>query len=141
MPQMNFNPDQLTTIEEAREFASMVSSRTDLFPTAVAPEDQSDDWHNDQSGIYLAPWANPTGDNPEPAIGDSRPFLLRFNPVQPSQFQPAGFNIGLSRTVAKGHSAHDDNGVWLGEYNWDYALKSLSAEVKAQVAAASPSDS
>ncbi len=127
MPETSFNPDQLTTIEEARAIAAMCK-----FGGGVAPEVPNDDYHNTVSGIYLDPWANPTGQTPEPRIGDARPFLLRFNPTVEG-FQPAGFNIGLTRTVAIGHAAPADEGQPPNPPNWNYALKSLRQEVNAQI--------
>jgi hypothetical protein len=116
----DFNPAQLATIDEARSIAAMIE-----FRGGIAPEVPTDDYHNDVSGIYLAPWADPTGSTPEPRIGDARPFLLRFNPT--GLFQPSGFNVGLQRDLAIRHAAEGD------PPNWAYALHSLATEVEGQI--------
>ena len=121
-----FNPDQLTTIEEARTIASKIT-----FCNGIAAEDSSDDYHNTTSGIYLDPWQNPTGQTPEPQIGDARPFLFRFNPT--GDFQPAGFNVGLIRQLAINHAPPVDDGQPPNPPNWDYALSSFWSEVDAQI--------
>lgn len=132
MKETNFNPNQLVTIEEAREIAALVQAHN--IGGGIAPEVPNDDYHNDVSGIYLAPWANPTGDTPEPQIGDARSFAFRFNPSLEG-FQPAGFNVGLIRQTAKGHAAPAEDGQPPNPPNWDYALGSLEAEVNAQLKA------
>lgn len=130
-----FNPAQLCTIEEARDIAAMIH-----FDGGVAPEvpsadaNKDDDYHNTVSGIYLDPWANPTGDTPEPRIGDARPFKFKFNPTADG-FQPGGFNVGLIRQTAIGHAPPADDGQPANPPNWDFALESLKSEVDAQIAA------
>lgn len=135
----NFNPDQLCTIEQAREFVSRVNDYNmgEGIGGDVAPENSENDYHNDVSGIYLAPWANPTGNQPEPQIGDARAFLLRFNPTSKTGFQPAGFNIGLSRATARNHAIE---GSPEADWAYMYALDSLEGEVNAQIKAAEPDD-
>ncbi len=122
----SFNPSQLVTIEEAREIAAMIS-----FYGGIASEVDADDYHNTESGIYLAPWENPTGDTPEPQIGDARPFLFRFNPTE--GFSPSGYNIGLTRQSAIGHAPPAEEGQPPNPPNWAYALESLRKEVAADI--------
>ncbi len=122
-----FNPAELCTIEEAREIAQMIK-----FDGGIAPEVPNDDYHNNVSGIYLEPWANPTGQTPEPSIGDARPFLFRFNPTVEG-YMASGFNIGLTRQVAIGHAPPAEEGQPPNPPNWDYALASLEKEVDAQI--------
>ncbi len=127
---MKFNPDQLTTIEEAREIAAMIK-----FGGGIAPESDVDDYHNEKSGIYLAPWSNPTGDTPEPRIDGARPFLFRFNPTLEG-FVPSGYNIGLTRRTATGHAPPPDKeGDPPNPPNWTYALESLQREVEGAIKA------
>jgi hypothetical protein len=129
-----FNPNQLVTIEEAREIAAMISFCGGIareVPSADANND--DDYHNTVSGIYLEPWSNPTGTTPEPRIGDSRPFLFRFNPT-PEGYMPSGFNIGLTRQTAIGHAPPPEKeGGDPNPPNWKYALESLEREVTEQI--------
>jgi len=128
----NFNPDQLCTIEQARAFVLRVNLRG--IGGGVATEDPSNDYHNDVSGIYLAPWEPGPASFPEPRIGDARPFLMRFNPTGKIRFQPAGFNIGLSLATARNHAPE---GSPEEDWAYGYALDSLETEVNAQIAAAS----
>lgn len=127
----SFNPDQLVNLPEAREIVEKINARGDI-GGGVLPEDASNGYENEKSGIYLEHWEPGPGDFPRPQIGDALSYMLRFSNGT------SGFNIGLTRTVAKNHSAHDDSGVWLGEYNWDFALNSLKAEVDAQFKAHNP---
>ena len=132
---MSFNPDQLCTIEQAREFMSRVNARG--IGGGVAPEKSDKDYHNDVSGIYLAPWQD-IGNQPEPRIGDARPFQMGFNPTKKTGFRPSGFNIGLSRAVARNHVSE---GTPEANWAWSYALDSLATEVNQQIAAAEPDNS
>jgi hypothetical protein len=129
----NFNPDQLCTIEQAREFVARVNARN--IGGGVAAEVADDDYHNDASGIYLPPWENPTGNQPEPQIGDARGFLMRLKPSGDKKFQAAGFNIGMSRATARNHVV-DGSTTPEADWAWTYALDSLETEVNQQIAAA-----
>lgn len=114
----SFNFEQMVTIEQARGFAQTVNSRG--IATGVAPEDDSENYVNDASGIYLDVWEPGPAGFPRPSIGEARQYLLRFNPT-PGGFSPGGFNIGLSISMALRHGS------------LTYALDSLAAEVADQI--------
>lgn len=108
------NQAQLVTIEQARAFAEAVNLKG--FGGGVPPEDDSEHYVNDNSGIYLETWVD-AGNQPRLEIGEARAYLLRFNPTQKTGFVPAGYNIGLSLDVAMRHAS------------FSYALDQLEKEV------------
>ncbi len=108
------NIAQLCTIDQARAFAMACNAKG--VGGGVQSEDASNNYVNDNSGIYLAIWVD-AGNQPVPEIGEARQYLLRFNATN-TGFVPQGFNIGLSLDVALRHGS-------LG-----YALESLDNEVK-----------
>lgn len=117
---MSFNNAQLVTIEQARAFAQAVNTRG--IATGVAPEDDSENYVNNNSGIYLETWEPGPAGFPRPEIGEARQYLLRFNPTQKTGFQAGGFNVGLSLQTAMNHGS------------FTYALDSLAKEVNEQTA-------
>lgn len=114
-----FNGAQLTTLDQARAFVQAVNTRG--VATGVAPEDDSENYVNDNSGIYLDVWEPGPANFPRPGVGEAFQYLLRFNPTVKTGFQAAGFNIGLSLDMALRHGS------------LTYALDSLDKEVNEQI--------
>lgn len=132
--QAQTNPQgQLTTIDQAVTFAVMAR----LAGVAIEPIDDTDGYHNSNSGVYLPPWGGSDPGQQEPGQGTYRQFLLRLSQKKNDGSHVEGFNIGLLLALAIGHTAPPATpNAPANPVNYQYAIDDLKKEAAAQLESA-----